>query len=102
MAQVEVSQHIGTIIKNVSSLNDRKNINFDIQIHGEWVRILDCPSHRNTEYKRRRFVQLQHMVNNRDWIYKKHMPKPNLADPNEAHLFELNLKQFKKDGIKKW
>jgi hypothetical protein len=105
---VVVDSNIGNEIKNISKPNDRGNINFDIQIHGEWFRILDCPPDKTTKAKKRAYVQATRLENARETIFNKENPinLPENASKDEIdiimNLRDERLKDFKKRGIKAW
>lgn len=107
MAMV-VDESIGTETKNISKPNDRGNINFDIQIHGEWFRILDCPPNKTTKGLKRAYVQATRLENIREHIFCRenpiNIPENASKDAVEiiCNLFNERLKDFKKRGIKAW
>ena len=103
-----IDNNIGNEIKNISKPNDRGNINFDIKIHGEWFRILDCPPDKTTKAKKRAYVQATRLNGAREHIFAKANPiniTPGMSKDDIDIVINLHnerLKDFKKRGIKAW
>lgn len=105
---MSISNDIGNNIKNVSTFNDKGNINFDIKVHGEWFRVVDCPAHLNTLAERRQFVNDHHLKGIRETIFNKENPVDNIMGlDNFSYKVAMDLQEerredFKKRGIKAW